>query len=159
MAYLIDANVLIEAKNKHYGFTFCPGFWNWLLGANAKGSVYLIPQVMAEIKKGKDQLKNWCSVNGGLCIKSAPALSKSMADVSNWVHSQSYTPAAVATFLTAADYSLVAWAHAGGHTVITHETAGSSPNRVKIPDPCNALGVKYLSPFKMLESEGAKFII
>ena len=27
MAYLLDANVLISAKNLHYGFDFCPGFW------------------------------------------------------------------------------------------------------------------------------------
>ncbi len=27
MAYLLDANVFIQAKNLHYGFDFCPGFW------------------------------------------------------------------------------------------------------------------------------------
>lgn len=27
MAYLLDADVLIQAKNRHYGFDFCPAFW------------------------------------------------------------------------------------------------------------------------------------
>lgn len=28
--YLIDANVLIEAKNRYYAFDIAPGFWAWL---------------------------------------------------------------------------------------------------------------------------------
>lgn len=30
MAYLLDANVFIQAKNLQYGFDFCPAFWDWL---------------------------------------------------------------------------------------------------------------------------------
>ena len=33
MAYLLDANVFIQAKNLHYGFDFCPAFWDWLVTA------------------------------------------------------------------------------------------------------------------------------
>jgi hypothetical protein len=31
MAYLLDANVFISAKNLHYGLNFCPAFWDWLI--------------------------------------------------------------------------------------------------------------------------------
>ena len=34
MAYFIDADVLIRAKNLHYGFDFCPAFWDWLVASN-----------------------------------------------------------------------------------------------------------------------------
>ena len=27
MAYLLDADVFIRAKNLHYGLDFCPAFW------------------------------------------------------------------------------------------------------------------------------------
>lgn len=30
MAYLLDANVFIQARNLQYGFDFCPAFWDWL---------------------------------------------------------------------------------------------------------------------------------
>ena len=30
MAYLLDTNVFIQAKNLYYGFDFCPAFWDWL---------------------------------------------------------------------------------------------------------------------------------
>jgi hypothetical protein len=32
--YLLDANVFIQAKNLHYGFDFCPAFWQWLIDSN-----------------------------------------------------------------------------------------------------------------------------
>ena len=28
--YLLDTDTLIRAKNEHYGFDLCPGYWNWL---------------------------------------------------------------------------------------------------------------------------------
>ena len=31
MAYLLDADVFIRAKNLHYGLDFCPAFWDWLI--------------------------------------------------------------------------------------------------------------------------------
>lgn len=37
--YLVDANVLIEAKNRYYAFDIAPGFWEWLEGAHAAGEV------------------------------------------------------------------------------------------------------------------------
>ncbi len=37
MAYLLDANVFIDAKNRYYGFDFCPGFWDWVDLAHAMG--------------------------------------------------------------------------------------------------------------------------
>ena len=34
MAYLLDANIFIQAKNLHYGLDFCPVFWDWLIASN-----------------------------------------------------------------------------------------------------------------------------
>ena len=40
MAYLLDANVFISAKNLHYGLDFCPAFWDWIIANNASGGVF-----------------------------------------------------------------------------------------------------------------------
>ena len=37
MAYLLDANVFIQARKMHYGLDFCPAFWDWLAGPQARG--------------------------------------------------------------------------------------------------------------------------
>lgn len=42
MAYLLDANVFIEARRRHYGMDFCPAFWDWLFQANVSGRVFSI---------------------------------------------------------------------------------------------------------------------
>lgn len=50
MAYLLDANVFIQAKNLHYGMDFCPAFWNWLDRQNATGRVFSIEKVADELQ-------------------------------------------------------------------------------------------------------------
>ena len=40
MKYLVDTNVLIEAKNRYYAFDIAPGFWKWLNQEHAQGTVF-----------------------------------------------------------------------------------------------------------------------
>jgi hypothetical protein len=45
MAYLLDANVFIAAKNLHYGLDFCPAFWDWLItvqGREAEAVIFVL---------------------------------------------------------------------------------------------------------------------
>lgn len=35
--YLLDANIFIQAKNRHYAFDVVPGFWRWLERAHGIG--------------------------------------------------------------------------------------------------------------------------
>ena len=72
---------------------------------------------------------------------------------------ESYEPAAVSTFLQVADYYLVAHAHGGQHTVVTHEIPSASTRRIKIPDACIGLGVKCMTPYEMLRRERARFVL
>src|SRR5664279_1918920 len=59
--YLIDANVFIQAKNFHYRFGFCQGFWQWLTEAHHAGLVFSIDKVRQEINDGDedDQVRLW----------------------------------------------------------------------------------------------------
>lgn len=63
MKHLLDANTLIEAKNRYYGMAFCPGFWQWLLLQNQALELASITSVMDEIAKGKDELAQWTAEN------------------------------------------------------------------------------------------------
>ncbi len=56
MAYLLDADVFIRAKNLHYGLDFCPAFWDWLIRENQAGRVFSIEKVGDEIDAGADEL-------------------------------------------------------------------------------------------------------
>ncbi len=160
MAYLLDANVFIAAKNLHYGLDFCPAFWDWLTANHSSGTVFSVEKVADEIQGGADDLSTWAA---GLAptfflFPDASVLA-SLAAVSNWATGGQYEPAAISTFLQVADYYLVAQAHAAAHTVVTHERPSASTRRIKIPDACLGLGIKFMTPFEMLRRERARFIL
>ena len=64
MAYLLDANTFIQAKNEYYGFDICPGYWDWLERENTAGNVFSIDRIGDELKQGNDQLATWASARG-----------------------------------------------------------------------------------------------
>ncbi len=160
MAYLLDANVFIQAKNLHYGFDFCPAFWEWVDTENRNGKVFSVEKVGDEIEAGADELSVWAASHGaGFFLPADAALLTTLGRVSIWVAQQNYEPAAVNTFLQVADYYLVAHALAHGHTVVTHEVPSSSGRKVKIPNVCIGLGVRCITPFEMLRVERARFVL
>ena len=160
MTYLIDANVLIEAKNRYYGFDVCPAFWDWLIVANADGRLFSVEQVGDEIRAGDDRLAEWAAERGeGFFVASPPTLPAAAARIDGWTAAHGYAPAAAAKFAQSADRYLVAHALEAGHAVVTLETASGSKRRIKIPDVCAGLGVACLTPFEMLRRERARFVL
>lgn len=133
MAYLLDANVFIAAKNNHYGFEFCPAFWDWLDAARARRAFFL--------RLTANDLR-------------------AVAEVNRWANdSPDYDPAAKAEFADAADSFLIAQARAGAHTVVTHERISDGRKRIKIPNAAAAHGVAWCTPFHMLRLERARFVL
>jgi hypothetical protein len=160
VSYLLDANVYISAKNLHYGLDFCPAFWEWLIHGGNTGTVFSIDKVADEIEAGGDDLSVWARGPGqALFRRTHGALAPQLGQVSAWAMAQQYTPAAINIFLQGADYYLVAHALAGGHTVVTQEKPSPSPNRIKIPDACVGLGVRFMAPWQMLRIERARFVL
>ncbi len=160
MTYLLDANIFIQAKNLYYSFDFCPAFWDWLDQANASDKVFSIDKVRTELIAGDDSLAKWASERGdGFFLQLSSDIIPSLPVVSRWANSGGYEQAAVSTFLQVADYYLVAFAHSRDFVVVTHEVPSQSTKRIKIPDACIALNVKVMSPYEMLRTERARFVL
>ena len=141
MSYLLDTDVFIRAKNLHYGFEFCPAFWDWLVAANTERKVFSIEKVYNELLEVEDELSNWAGARTErFFLPPNASVLSALAQVSTWAFSQSYTPSAINTFLQVADYYVVAQALADGHTVVTHEIPSASIRRIKIPDACIRFG-------------------
>lgn len=157
--YLLDANVFIQAKNLHYGFEFCPAFWDWLVQENAVGRVFSIERVGDEIQAVDDELAEWARQRSGLFLSPDPEMVPSLTVVSSWANGQGYESAGVATFLQVADYYLVAQAHAHDYVVVTHEVFSPSLRKIKIPNACIGIGVKFVNPYEMLRTERARFVL
>lgn len=160
MAYLRDANVFIQAKNLQYGFDFCPAFWDWLTVKHAEGVLFSIQQVGDELRAGDDELATWATARGDdYFLRPDAQVLSALAPLSAWANGQSFRPAAVSTFLQGADYWLVAFAAAHGHVVVTHEVAADAIARVKIPNACIGMGVRFMTPYQMLRLERARFVL
>ncbi len=160
MPYLLDSNIFIQAKNLHYGFDFCPAFWEWIEVEHDKGKVFSIEKVGDELIGGDDELAEWAKERGAsFFLPPNAAVVPSLATVSNWASSGGYEPGAVSQFLQVADYYLVAYAHAHGFDIVTHEVPARTVKKIKIPNACIALNVKCMNPYDMLRTERARFVL
>jgi hypothetical protein len=160
MAYLLDANIFIEAKNRHYGMDFCPAFWEWLVQQNKACNVFSIEKVADELAAGDDDLSKWAVQRGtDFFLPPDDNVLGALQQVSQWVIAQQYAPAAFSTFFQVADYYLVAHALGHNHIVVTHEVPINGTRKVKIPNVCIGLKIKFMNPYEMLRLERARFIL
>lgn len=160
MAYLVDANVFISAKDQHFGFDFCPAFWDWMILKNSERVVFSIDRVSGELQAIADELSEWANtLDPAFFLNPDESVLSALRDVSEWARNRKYEPAAITRFLQSADYYLVAHALAGGYTVVSHEVPSNSLKRIKIPDACLGLSVRFMTPFDMLRQERARFVL
>lgn len=161
MSYLIDTDIFIAAKNLHYGMDFCPAFWNWLVDANRAGKLVSIEAVLDDLSDAGDDLTEWAKAREeGFFVSPVESDLPALGQVTQWINDhQVYTGAGKQTFLSCSDYYVVSQALAGGHTVITHEKPENSVKRIKIPNVCVALNIKYMTCWQMLRTERARFVL
>jgi hypothetical protein len=158
--YLLDSDVFIQAKNRHYGFDIVPAWWDWLEQAHRAGRVFTVEACRNEVVAAGDELADWMAARPpAFSIKPRPRDQPSLRRVAEWAAGPSqYRQGAISEFLAAADYFLVSQALSLGYAVVTHEEPAPLANkRIKIPDACNAVQVSWMPPWRMLRAEGAQF--
>ena len=65
MLHLLDANVLITAKNQYYEFGRVDQYWEWLAFHAKQGNAKIPFEIYEEITRGKDELSEWAKSNKG----------------------------------------------------------------------------------------------
>jgi Domain of unknown function (DUF4411) len=158
MAYLLDTDVFVQAHRMHYPFDVCPGFWSWIDHAHSEKKLFSVKDIRDEILALEDELSNWVKSRNGMFLPRTDGDTyESLKLLSGWVE-EHYNAAAQEEFFGAADFFLVGYAHAHSHTVVTHEVFAMG-YKVKIPAACKAMDVGCITPFQMLQREGAKFTL
>ncbi|WP_082543671.1 DUF4411 family protein [Sanguibacter sp. Leaf3] len=159
--YIVDSNILIEAKDRYYGLDFAPGFWEWLVEARHAGRVFSVTAVRDEVEGRGDELSEWSrSAGRDLYLSPRSTVAGPLTELARWANRHDrYTASAEREFLASADYTLVAQACDLGYTVVTHETPSpDSRRRIKIPEACAAVGVPCCTPWQVLRTEGARLV-
>ena len=160
--FLLDANVLMEAKRRYYRFGLCPGFWECIAWHYKQGTLSSIDRIKKEIDEGKDDLTQWAKKSapkGFFASTTDSSVGAWFGKIVAWAQAEKqYLPEAKSEFATGNDGWLVAYAKENGLTVVTHEIYEEHvKNRVKIPNVCINFGVPYVDTFDMLDALNTKF--
>jgi hypothetical protein len=164
MTYLLDSNTLIEAKNRYYTMTVCPGYWNWVQQQYGAGQVFSIEPVASELIKGNDALAEWARNHDGLFLPVSDNETQSaFASVAQYVAQQA--PAmkvgALEEFLDGADPWLIAKAMTMPEAIIvTHEQFNNQLRRkFSIPNVGQYFGITCINTFELLSRTDARFVL
>ncbi|MDB6095411.1 MAG: hypothetical protein JWM32_2973 [Verrucomicrobia bacterium] len=156
MAYILDSNTFIQAKDGFYPFDICPAFWSFVEKEQACGNAFSIRQVGNELCKGNDQLAKWADLRKHLFLHLDSAANETAKTIIEHVEKSGYTDSAKAKFLSGADPFLIAYAKTHSHKIVTHEVADKPLviSRIKIPDVAHVFGVPCVRPIDWLRADG-----
>ncbi len=162
--YVIDSNFLIQAHRVSYPLDIAVSFWNKVKLLAAAGKIISIDKVKREIFGKNDALEAWCIENlPNDFFKDTTSVMQSYNTVVTWaLDTPRYSQAALNEFLSAdeADAFIVAFAldNLGNRVVVTQEKSRPEMKRkVKIPEACDAVGIRYVDTIEMLRELGETF--
>ncbi len=165
ITYIVDSNFFIEAHRVSYPIDIAYSFWNKVKQLAEIGIIISIDKVRDELYDKNDALEKWCRENlPSDFFKDTTGVMAEYGVVSGWAISKNYhyLPKAINEFLDAdeADAFLIAYALAkhNERIIVTQEISEPNrKNRVKIPEPCNDLGVKFVNTINMFRNLGETF--
>ena len=150
MPYLLDANTLIRANGDYYPIVRIPQFWDWLINCGRTGLVKIPNEIADEVTRGTDDVSDWLKSPDA---RDALRLNEDVdPDILRRVVYDGYAPDLNDSELEqiGMDPFLIAYAIASAdRTVVTkeHSRPKSLRQNRKVPDVCDALGVRWLTAF------------
>lgn len=156
--YCLDANVLIQAWQKYYSPKFCPEYWNVLNELGIQGRIFIPEIVQEEITRTEDDLSKWLKESKIPVRKISEQVTKCLQSIysKNPIHKQLVDNTRNRSL---ADPWLIAHAINENATVVTKENKETAANskRIKIPNVCENMGVKWIDDFQFIKEIGINF--
>lgn len=155
MLYLLDADVLIKAKDTYYAFDRVPEFWEWLIHMARQDNTKIPFEIYKDITNGNDILAAWVREKTN---KEALVLDEEInRETVSYVLERGYAPDLddVELEKIGSDPFLIGYAHAANdRCVVTMETSRPRAQRAnrKIPDVCKTFGITCIDTFAFLKA-------
>lgn len=157
MLYLIDASMLITARDSYYPLDVVPEYWEWLLYQAQAGNIKMPIEIYEEIKEGpsgiKDPLFAWVQtpeVKNSLILQES-VIDEFVAQTLMQGYAQDLTDEEIE--IIGRDPFLAAYGMVDptNRVVATSEVSAKSKKRQnrKLPDVCSDMGVKSCNPFEL----------
>jgi predicted nucleic acid-binding protein len=156
--YCLDTHVLIQAWQKYYSPTYCPGYWDVLNKLGKQGRIFLPEEVSSEILKTDDDLAEWLKESTIPIISITEGVTENLAKI--------YSRDPKHKLLvdnkkgrSLADPWVIAHAMNEGATVVTKEEKITrlDSKTVKIPNVCENMGVRCIDDYQMIEELNMRF--
>lgn len=163
--YIVDSNFFIQAHRATYPLDIATGFWNKVKELADSGIIVSIDKVKKELYDKNDELEKWCRENLPVCFfKESAEVIEEYRRVTSWAASMSnhYMHSAISEFLDAeeADAFIIAFALSDkqNRVIVTQEISQPQrKNKIKIPEPCQEFGIKYINTMEMFRALGETF--
>lgn len=156
--YCLDANVLIQAWQKYYSPDLCPEYWESLNKLGELGIIFIPAAVSEEIMRTEDDLSDWLKNSKIPIIEINEQVTRGLQNI--------YSSDPKHKFLvdntkarSLADPWLIAHAIVENATVVTKEEkiTQSNSKKIKIPNVCENMGVRWMNDFEFLREVGVRF--
>jgi predicted nucleic acid-binding protein len=156
--YCLDTNVLIEAWNRYYSPKFCSSYWDILNKLGTLNQIFIPKAVSDEIKRSEDELTNWLKQSSIPVFEADRKVSECLQRI--------YSTNPVHKFLvdnkryrSLADPWVIAHALNENACVVTKEEkiTAAKENKIKIPNVCENMGIRWIDDFQMIEELEIKF--
>lgn len=156
--YCLDANVLIQAWQKYYSPRLCPSYWDELKQLGKENRIFIPEEVQTEILRTEDDLAEWLKGSQIPIRKIGEGTAKRLQDVFAFDPTHERLVDSIKG-RSLADPWIIAHALEENATVVTKEepiTAANS-NRIRIPNVCKNMGVRYMNDFQFVEEVNIRF--
>lgn len=156
--YCLDANVLIQAWQKYYNPKFCPDYWDLLIELGKQDKIFIPELVYEEIIRTDDDLSKW--------LKSSKIPLKKISEPVTICLQRIYSTDPIHKSLvdningrSLADPWVIAHSLHENATVVTKEEkiTASNSKRIRIPNVCDNMGVRWINDFQFIEELDIKF--
>jgi predicted nucleic acid-binding protein len=156
--YCLDANVLIQAWQKYYNPKFCPDYWKILVELGKNGKIFIPELVYEEIVRTEDDLSKWLkgskipinkiSEPVTICLQKIYAADPTHTNLVDNTKARSL-----------ADPWVIAHALHENAGVVTKEekVTALNSNRIKIPNVCDNMGIRWINDFQFIDELDIKF--
>lgn len=153
--YLIDANVLITAKNQYYPLDSVRPYWDWLITEGEAGNVKIPREAYDEVN-GTDDLALWIQqehVKDALLLDedADPILVQRVLAEGYQSNSIKFTDSEL--IKARADPFIISYALADNSRVVVTKEVSATRRRLgdtRIPDACTDCLIRCINDFKML---------
>ena len=152
MLYLLDANVLIDARRDYYPPDRVPQFWQWLVDMGTRGQIRVPKEIFDDIARGKDELVDWLRLNRHTLVLDEYAPRDLVAYVTERGYAGDLADDEIEKIGSDAFLIAQGLVDTGNRCVVTTESSKPTSTRAnrRIPDVCQDLHVECIDTFKLI---------